>query len=196
MGLWGSGGISVLRSQANLLEMPTHTFAKIPSQGIFRTRTRCPFHRAQLCPGHRQLRIGHVSPAGAARGGGRRRAGSDPRCGRDAPRGDPAGMVPDGPGRAGLAPGAARAGRPARSGPGIPAAPMEERARNGRERGGEGETSAAAPPSGERLGEAGVKSRISMRAGLMQITATGSSRRKAKQLQPGLPSSALQPGEA
>lgn len=45
-------------------------------------------------------------------------------------------------------------------------------------------------------GEAGVKSRISMRAGLMQITAIGSSSRKAKQLQPGLPSSALQPGEA
>lgn len=83
--------------------------------------------------------------------------------------------------RAGLAP--SGAGR---------AFPQRQGNRGSAPGGKEGER-AAAPPSGERLGEAGAKSRISMRAGLMQITATGSgssSRRKAKQLQPGLPSPA------
>lgn len=190
MRLWKLGGISVSPAQANLQDKLTYPFATITSQGVFRTRARCPPRQAQLYPGHRQLRIGHVSRAGAARGGGRLRAGSDPRCGRDVPRGDPAGMVPDGPGRTWLAPGALPGAAPAAAFP-------QRRWKSGPATGGrEGETAAAAPPSGERLGEAGVKSRISMRAGLMQITATGSSRRKAKQLQPGLPSSALQPGEA
>lgn len=84
----------------------------------------------------------------------------------------------------GAQPGAAPAVAPQRRGKRVPA--KGER---------EGETGGAALWR-ESRGEAGVKSRISMRAGLMQITAIGSSRRKAKQLPPALPSSALQPGEA
>lgn len=135
--------------------------------------------RAQAAPDQSRL-PGRGCPGRREAPGGQRPA-VRPGCGPG--RAHP-GMVPDGPGRARLA--------------AAPAAAFPQRrwksepATGGRE----GETAAAAPPSGERLGEAGVKSRISMRAGLMQITATGSSRRKAKQLQPGLPGSALQPGEA
>lgn len=185
MGLWGLGGISALGTQANLLEVPAYTFGVITSQGVFRARSRCPPGQAQLCPGHRQLRTGRVSAPGAARD-------SDPRCGRAVPGQSPPGWCPMVPARLGWCP-MVPAGLGWQPAPAFP----QRRWKSGPATGGrEGETAAAAPPSGERLGEAGVKSRISMRAGLMQITATRSSRRKAKQLQPGLPSSALQPGEA
>lgn len=127
--------------------------------------------RFQRHSGVQGIRDAALTPR-AHRGRGRRRAGGDPRRGHKSPQG---GRVSE------------------RLSEARPIQPRSARGREGvRERG----RGRRCRPLERAPGEAGVKSRISMRAGLMQITAIGSSSRKAKQLQPGLPNSALQPGEA
>lgn len=137
---WGFGdsvGFQYLTTRRASWKCQHTHLLKLLVKAFFGLGPAAPLARHGPAPGTGSSRPGTSQwPGLPGAEGGAGRAGSDPR---DAAQGEPAGMVTHGPGRARLAAGAARAGRAARSGSGggIPAAPMEERARNGRERGGD-----------------------------------------------------------